>query len=99
MVVMLTDDILKLPGQTPAGGQAAPGAIMGQSEMPALGFVQVYALFQVPGEQKDWLIPVGEHHFLLAGVFGSTVEFVDGGAGDGTLVFHLPSGNVRMTKN
>jgi hypothetical protein len=49
--------------------------------------------FKVPGEQKDWLIPVGRDHFLLAGVFGCSVEF-----SDGALIFHIPSGAVRMER-
>jgi dienelactone hydrolase len=50
--------------------------------------------FKVPGEQKDWLIPVGSDRFLVAGVFGCSVEFTDE-----ALVFHIPSGGVRMERN
>jgi tetratricopeptide (TPR) repeat protein len=49
--------------------------------------------FKVPGEQKDWLIPVGKDRFLLAGVFGCSVEFADD-----ELIFHIPSGAVRMKR-
>lgn len=50
--------------------------------------------FKVPGEQKDWLIPVGSDRFLVAGVFGCSVEFTDE-----ALIFHIPSGGVRMERN
>jgi hypothetical protein len=75
------------------------GDYSGDKWSAAVTFEDDKLQFQVPGERRDWLIPVGEHHFLLAGVFGSTVEFVESEAGDETLVFHLPSGDVRMQKN
>lgn len=79
--------------------QAFVGEYAGDRWTAAVTFEDGKLQFQVPGERRDWLLPVGEHRFLIAGVFGSSVEFVYGTDGVETLVFHIPDGDIRMKKN
>jgi hypothetical protein len=84
---------------SPTHLEAFVGNYSGNRWNAAVTFDDGKLQFQVPGEQRDWLIPVGERHFLIAGVFGSSVEFVEGGSGVETLVFHMPDRDIRMKKN